>query len=185
MAKVQFKRYETDAEAQLADVVDGQFIITKEGTSYTDYGNERIAFGGTPDTQMSDISQNTVQNKVIKEYVDGALERQNIYSTTERVIGTYSDGKPLYQKTINGTVSDGGELASNVDTLVNIYGQGSHTGSSIWRVVPYYEYWNGYNFILTANKLRNSSSVVLSSRLQDNNVSAELDVTLEYTKTTD
>lgn len=46
MAKVTFKRYETDAEAQASNVVDGQFIVTGEGTAYTDYGTDRVAFGG-------------------------------------------------------------------------------------------------------------------------------------------
>ena len=46
MAKVLFKRYETDLEAQSSDVIDGQFIVTKEGTSYIDYGEDRTAFGG-------------------------------------------------------------------------------------------------------------------------------------------
>lgn len=46
MAKVQFKRYETDIEAQESDVIDGQFIVTKEGSVFVDYGNERIPTGG-------------------------------------------------------------------------------------------------------------------------------------------
>ena len=126
MAKVLFKRYETDLEAQESDVVDGQFIVTKDGTSYIDYGNERIPFGGTPDTQMSDTSQNAVQNKVIKEYVDGALETQNVYSTTETVIGTWL-GKPLYRKLVNmGNLPDNyykdvNHNISNLEEVANVY----------------------------------------------------------------
>jgi len=85
MAKVQFKRYETDLEAQESDVIDGQFIVTKEGTSYIDCGEERVAFGGTPDTQMSDTSQNSVQNKVVKEYVDGIVLYDNSTGTNDNI----------------------------------------------------------------------------------------------------
>lgn len=46
MAKVSFKRYETDLEAQESDVIDGQLIVTKDGTLYTDYEDERIPLGG-------------------------------------------------------------------------------------------------------------------------------------------
>lgn len=70
MAKVNFKRIENSENIDTIDVVDGNFIITGDGKSYIDYGTDRIPTAGTPDTEMSDTSRNTVENKVIKEYVD-------------------------------------------------------------------------------------------------------------------
>ena len=70
MAKVNFKRIENSENIDTIDVVDGNFIITGDGKSYIDYGTDRIPTSGTPDTEMSDTSRNTVENKVIKEYVD-------------------------------------------------------------------------------------------------------------------
>lgn len=70
MAKVKFKRVLTNSDVDNLDFDDGSFIVTAEGKTYIDYGDSRIAIGGTPDTEMSDISTNTVENNVIKEYVD-------------------------------------------------------------------------------------------------------------------
>lgn len=42
MAKVNFKRYETDLEAEESDFVDGNFIATKEGQIYLDYDEKRF-----------------------------------------------------------------------------------------------------------------------------------------------
>lgn len=130
MAKVTFKRYETDAEAQASNVVDGQFIVTNEGTSYIDYGTDRISTNGTPDTAMSDTSKNGVQNKIIKEYVDDSFQEATnytdnkiadytTYSTDETVIGTWIDGKPLYRKVVvsNGANGDNVEIPHGISNL--------------------------------------------------------------------
>ena len=97
MAKVLFKRYETDLEATESDIIDGQFIVTKEGTSYIDYGEERIPTNGTLDDEMSSYSMNGVQNKVIKEYVDNKITdditSQGNVAPTAGTVKDYVDGK--------------------------------------------------------------------------------------------
>lgn len=70
MAKVNFKRIQNSSQIDNLPVEDGAFIVTGDGKSYVDYDNNRIPTSGTPDTEMSDTSHNTVENKVIKEYVD-------------------------------------------------------------------------------------------------------------------
>lgn len=70
MAKVNFKRIEDSSLIDNYDIDDGAFWVTGDGKTFIDYGNQRISIAGTPDTEMSDISRNTVENKVIKEYVD-------------------------------------------------------------------------------------------------------------------
>lgn len=70
MAWTKFKRIEDSANIDSIDVEDGAFIVTKDGKSYTDFDNERVPIAGTPDDEMDDTSRNTVENKVIKEYVD-------------------------------------------------------------------------------------------------------------------
>lgn len=74
MAKVKFKRFLSDGDLDNVAIEDGSFIVTKDGTSYVDYVDERVAFGGTPDTEMSDESINSVQNKIIKSYVDNEVD---------------------------------------------------------------------------------------------------------------
>ncbi len=74
MAKVRFKRIESSNNIDNIDIVDGNFIVTGDGKSYIDYGTNRTPIAGTPDSEMSDTSRNTVENKVIKEYVDDSLD---------------------------------------------------------------------------------------------------------------
>ena len=70
MAKVTFKRVETNAEVNNIPILDGQLIYTGEGKTYIDYETQRVPINGTPDSAMSDSSTNPVENNVIKEYVD-------------------------------------------------------------------------------------------------------------------
>ena len=51
-------------------LVSGTNIKTINNTSILGSGNIDIQGGGTVDTQMSDVSENAVQNKVIKAYAD-------------------------------------------------------------------------------------------------------------------
>lgn len=73
MAKVNFKRIQNSSQIDNLPVEDGAFIITGDGKSYIDDGNDRIPTNGTLDTEMSDTSRNAVENKVIKEYVDDTV----------------------------------------------------------------------------------------------------------------
>jgi microcystin-dependent protein len=73
MAKIKFIRKATDSELENVDVVDGQFLVSGQGTTYVDFGQDRVSIGTTPDTAMSDSSINSVQNKVVKEYVDSKI----------------------------------------------------------------------------------------------------------------
>ena len=95
MGKVLFKRIEDSANINNIEIEDGSFIVTGDGKIYVDYGEDRIPTSGTPDTEMSDRSRNTVENKVIKEYVDNNV--LDIYSTNEiKTNKVWVDGKPLY-----------------------------------------------------------------------------------------
>lgn len=73
MANVLFKRVEDSTQLDNIPVVDGSFYVTGDGKSFIDYGEERLPVGGTPDTEMSDRSRNTVENNVIKQYVDNSI----------------------------------------------------------------------------------------------------------------
>ena len=70
MGKVLFKRIEDSGNINNIEIEDGSFIVTGDGKIYVDYGEDRIPTSGTPDTEMSDRSRNTVENNVIKNYVD-------------------------------------------------------------------------------------------------------------------
>lgn len=75
MAKVNFKRVQSVDDLSNLDIIDGNLIVTGDGNLFIDYNNQRIAVGGTPDTEMSDTSTSPVQNKVIKEYVNNFIPK--------------------------------------------------------------------------------------------------------------
>lgn len=57
-------------EGKQETLVSGTNIKTINNESILGSGNIEIQAGGTVDTQMSDVSENAVQNKVIKAYAD-------------------------------------------------------------------------------------------------------------------
>lgn len=73
MAEVIYTRKETDEEVNNIAVQDGQLIYTKDGHVFMDFGVNRIPMQNTPDDEVSNTSTNSVQNKVIKEYVDNSI----------------------------------------------------------------------------------------------------------------
>lgn len=81
MANVLFKRVEDSTQLDNVPVVDGSFYVTGDGKSFIDYNGERLPVGGTPDTEMSDRSRNTVENNVIKQYVDNSIIPRKILWT--------------------------------------------------------------------------------------------------------
>lgn len=254
MAKVKFVRKPTDIELQEVAVTDGQFLVSAEGTSYVDYDEERVAIGGSADSEMSDTSINAIQNKVVKAYVDkfiqalglsvdtyststsyavddlviydntiyscntatsGAwdsskwdivqnldpstmqinskltknlvkqseLDELTTYSTEEKVVGTWIDGKPIYRKTFTGTKKEVNNAISdsNLDRDSFIRGFG-------WIYSVYENWWQiGSGTPATYQTSLAISTVgfelfTTSTAFNDN---SQTILTLEYTKTTD
>jgi hypothetical protein len=112
MAKVEFTRVQTNAEVENIDIKDGQFIVTGEGKTFVDYGEDRIGIGGTPDIQMSDSSTNSVENRVIKGYVD------NVADSIPELSNTY------------GTSNVDGYTQNYINNNVGVVDSGSNTNGS-------------------------------------------------------
>ena len=104
------------------------------------------------------------------------------YSTEERRIGTWVDGKPLYQKTFNNpTLPLNTGLISTNYTIRHIDGM-AHDTDTILKV-PHVDYVGGNIYIYDG--IFTPSTGVFTIR-QTNMSSAVLDsITLQYTKTTD
>ena len=105
------------------------------------------------------------------------------YSTEEQEIGTWIDGKPLYQKTIMGTVGRNiplSTVSSDIDSPVALQ----------FRAGWYYEGRNGYVFDSYYQNNDNSLRCMIDS---DHILAAggsltdgrEIIITIQYTKTTD
>lgn len=108
-----------------------------------------------------------------------------VYSLEERVIGTWL-GKPLYRKVINvGTVStaiyDVYHGINNLETAVNYWARCNRPNTIIQNKIPAtYTGWEIWLYDFTTEKIR--------LRLSDNQLNSgvqNLQVILEYTKTTD
>ncbi len=67
-------------------LVSGTNIKTINGNSLFGEGDITIQAGGTVDTEMSDTSENAVQNKVIKKYIDDLVG--NILTQLQEINGT-------------------------------------------------------------------------------------------------
>lgn len=96
MATVNFKRISSSANIDSVPIQDGNFIVTGDGKSYIDYGEDRIGTSGTIDNAMSDSSTNAVENNVIKEYVDDSVSALDYELLTS--------GNWVYKKYNNGYI---------------------------------------------------------------------------------
>lgn len=115
------------------------------------------------------------------------------YSTTERLIGTWIDGKPLYEKTVqvtsipNNNMTDTAHGISNIDTIVDISGT-LHTLASVasnntWTQIPRIQD-NATNANIGIEV--NNTNIRLKGRTQNYaEIFDKAYVTIQYTKTTD
>lgn len=105
------------------------------------------------------------------------------YSTTEQVIGTWIDGKPIYRKVINfGTLPNATtkEVAHNISSLgnvVNLYGVANNGDTYI--PLPRSHSQSNVNIVLEMNKTK----IIVNTGYNFSSYSAY--ITVEYTKTTD
>lgn len=145
------------------------------------------------DTAMSATSENAVQNKVIKAYVDGKIAKENIYLSQkqEQVIGQWIDEKPIYQVTLMDAapqVSSNGTMA--YDTI-------DITGFNIKQVISIDGILTDNNGFTIPINSHISSTVYTTAYVDTNNTvltygstnrsfnSCSVYITLQYTKTTD
>ena len=112
-------------------------IKVQEGTEYT--------AGDGIDIDNTEISVKTMTAEDLQDVKDafainqGAPARMFNYSTDEQVVGTWIDGKPIYQKTITGTFPStastsifgvGAIIATNINEIVDYKGKATYLGSA-------------------------------------------------------
>lgn len=154
------------------------------GLSVTDdsaNGKTEVAGEGLNAESINDIAE---ANSTVPAVVIGDA---NNYSTSEKVIGKWIDGKPLYQKTyINntGTITDE-ESTIQVASVTNL---------NITNVYGYCSFGNSRNNVAQIGFYRTTSNYVVSSAVSGYLVlriagshfaNSEYAITIQYTKTTD
>lgn len=145
------------------------YIIKAQHTAY-------VGDDVTVQTSYSSSNSDTYSCNYVNEAI------KDTYSTTEQVVGTWINGKPIYRRVFSGTYNHGATLISNVATMVNAYGEGD-PGTGIARQIPYFEIWN--NKVFSCKIQKYGTDLQLDSYLEGNSHSATLKITIEYTKTTD
>ena len=118
----------------------------------------------------------------IRDKVSDAEKNFNKYSTTEEVIGTWIDGKPLYRKVVKGNITATDQtlfvVNANIDTMVFISGYDCPDGT----------YYFPFNYAQTGSTYKSifykKDTDTIEFRSNSYNPGEVYVVVLEYTKTT-
>lgn len=113
------------------------------------------------------------------------LYNPNNYSTTEQEIGTWIDGKKLYQRTFVGTTGNAGYevtlgTISNLDKVIDISGIVHHQDGYL---SCYYSYWKSNTDRENVYVYINTSNEICVGALQSTLANKDVIVTVKYTKT--
>lgn len=121
-------------------------------------------------------------------YVNGKPVNDSLmhsYSMNEQVVGKWTDGKPIYERTYNPTVTSADQTfahgISNLGTVVSITGMCTYNNQVEWLSLPYVSTTSSYCITLS-----NVTSTTFRL-IRGNGFSSiqNLYVTMQYTKTTD
>ena len=119
----------------------------------------------------------------IRDRVSDAEKNFNKYSTTEEVVGTWIDKKPLYRKVVKGNITATDQtlfvVNANIDTMVFISGYDCPDGT----------YYFPFNYAQTGSTYKSvfykKDTDTIEFRSNSYNPGEVYVVVLEYTKTTD
>ena len=136
-----------------------------------------------PSNQIHDAYSTSTTDTYSCNYINEA--RLEEYSTTEKIIGKWIDGKPIYRKVLNvGTVTTQKAYfthnIANIGKLVNLYGTFNRNDNVQQTMPGNYTNWETY--------LYDISSIEVTINFSDNQWSRnpyDIVIVMEYTKTTD
>ena len=154
--------------------------ILKYDSTSSKWVNANESGSGT----ASDTSYDNTSSGLTATNVQGAIDEVTnrfVYSTDEKVIGKWIDGKPLYQKTVdcgalpNNTTKNVAHNISNISKIVNIFGIG--IGDNCLPL-PY-----NITVVGGLQLYANNTNIVLATNIDLSTTNGY--VTLQYTKSTD
>lgn len=162
--------------------------VTPEGTKITDL-RELSSLDDSDIIPVVDVSADETM-KITKANFQDSLSIKQIYSTTEQVIGTWKDGKPLYRICVSGQLN-GTYVSSNlrytwissglsnvsvkkIDFYANVGDRDVATTDSY--------YIDNISYVTSGG---NKDKVQIGSNTTNVSTSTVIDVVLEYTKSSD
>lgn len=155
-----------------------------------------LNMGSNKITNLATPTANT--DAATKAYVDSAAASASslhVYSTTEKVVGKWIDGKDVYERTFSGTLSTTEKTvqlfsAGYVDMLISAIGyiKNTYGGYLYYIPIPISYMWNsttGQAYVMTSSP--NSTEPKGSDIVLQHGYSAQISggkyhVTLRYTK---
>lgn len=157
------------------------------GVDLTDYAKTSEVEAITGDLEELETTDKTDLVSAINEHQGSieALDERGIYSTTEKVVGTWL-GKPIYRKVINfGALPDTSSKSvnhniSNLGGVRNLYGMCYRSLDGLFFPLPSASTTLANNIQVTINGL----SVIITTGIDRTNIQTCY-VIVEYTKTTD
>lgn len=148
--------------------------------------NKTVTFSSSSNNILTARPTNTSVLYCIKYNTSVLSTPENNYSTTEQRIGTWIDGKPLYQKTYSVTMPN----STGVSAVVELSSQvlvhcidGYAIQHNTLNIVPINYYYSSANYLTTICGSDYKIYVNLSS--DADLFGSEAYITLKYTKTTD
>lgn len=128
-----------------------------------------------------DIDINQSGNTIDLRLTSTAVANKNIYSTTEQVVGIWTNGKPIYRKVITGTFNYATQTITDIitgyDKVIN-YGGTITTPSGYITQIP--EYTNSSNYCyFVLNTANDDATLTIPSSF----VGGTFILIVEYTKT--
>ncbi len=154
------------------------------------YGNNGILKGAEYATDKYQNKAEQEQNELAKidDYIQNGRannENANKYSENEQIIGTWIDGKTIYQKTVDcGTLPNNAlkKIQSNIENfehLISIKGVAFSSSMTQQIPLPYVHPDSIYSIMLD---FRENDITILTKCKDFSNLNAY--VTIQYTKTT-
>jgi hypothetical protein len=149
------------------------------------------------DNAMSSTSENPVQNKVVKSAIDSiqknynffAVAANNKYSTAEQIVGVWTDGRPIYQKTISlsGTYSSETNIDLNIDNILKIvdYNGVTFSANGVCHKINNSYPSPSLQHCIMINSEKNKIYFRCGSGITGFDTISNITITIQYTKTTD
>ena len=155
-------------------------------TKWMDLSAENTSFDNTDCTVITEDDVQGALDEVDTELdsLSNSLTQKTSYASSEIVVGTWTNGKPLYRRTFTGTTSGtAGNLAQiavlsdfNIMNIHRIYGV-----IAGWFDINFYESSSSYAYTF----IRSTDTSISAKVAGSNILSKTVEVTLEYTKSTD
>ena len=165
-------------------ILAGISIVQLKGNGL--FENAKIAKEKTQEEQKKEDKTLSDYESKIGQYIDGTRNvSENNYSTEEKVIGTWIDGKPLYRKVITNLKSP-----SQKDVWKDIYVESNADMLMVEKLLIYYSddkilelnYYSGAGILYAINKNAIQLYIYTNELAYGNK---DLLLIVNYTKTTD